>query len=439
MGDWAIRAEGLGKRYRLGERQPYKALRDIMAETLIAPVRAASSLALGQPSSNGRDPDASIWALKNVSFEIKRGEVVGVIGANGAGKSTLLKVLSRITEPTEGFARIKGRVGSLLEVGTGFHPELTGRENIFLNGAILGMRKAEIERRFDEIVAFAEMERFLDTPVKHYSSGMFVRLAFAVAAHLDTEILLVDEVLAVGDAAFQKKSLGKMGQVAEGGRTVLFVSHNMTAVQSLCQKAIWIEEGSVKEYGLAQEVVGDYLDSVTLFDEPIEYRWPNPTIAPRSDEVALSQIYVQSPSITRGKSKPSINEPLKIGVDFWSLLSNQNLAVTIHVLSFDGSVAFSTSTGFLSKLRDIQLSQGHYRAECRVPANLLNSGRHSLRLLVVKDQARVILTVDDALAFEMRDCPERRGAYFGKEPGVVAPLLDWHLYELEQDVNDDGI
>jgi len=262
MSDIAIRCEGLGKQYRIGQRERYRALRDTVTDALSAPFRRLRSAFSGAngatPNGNG---DNSFWALKDLSFEIKRGEVVGVIGRNGAGKSTLLKILSRITAPTEGEVEIRGRVGSLLEVGTGFHPELTGRENIFLNGAILGMRKAEIERKFDEIISFAEVEKFLDTPVKRYSSGMHVRLAFAVAAHLEPEILVVDEVLAVGDAAFQKKCLGKMGGVAKQGRTVLFVSHDMTAIQTLCTRAIFLHGGRVEGFGPTSDQIEAYLNN----------------------------------------------------------------------------------------------------------------------------------------------------------------------------------
>ena len=252
MSDIAIRVEGLGKRYRLGEREPYRALRDVLA---------GLPRALVGRRGGERPASEPFWALQDVSFEVRRGEVVGIIGRNGAGKSTLLKVLSRITRPTAGRARVYGRVGSLLEVGTGFHPELTGRENIYLNGAILGMRRHEIRRRFDEIVAFAEVERFLDTPVKHFSSGMYTRLAFAVAAHLEPEVLLVDEVLAVGDAAFQKKCLGKMGEVAREGRTVLFVSHNMAAVENLCGSAVLLERGRVTGRGDTRQVIASYLQA----------------------------------------------------------------------------------------------------------------------------------------------------------------------------------
>jgi lipopolysaccharide transport system ATP-binding protein len=252
MNDIAIKVENLGKLYRIGAQQElYPTLR----ESLVSNFKRLTTKRTSQSANN------TIWALKDVSFEIKRGEVVGIIGRNGAGKSTLLKVLAHITEPTEGRVILRGRVGSLLEVGTGFHPELTGRENIYLNGAILGMKKVEIERKFDEIVAFTEIEKFLDTPVKHYSSGMYIRLAFAVAAHMDPEILLVDEVLAVGDAAFQKKCLGKMGQVAGEGRTVLFVSHNMVAVRSLCKDVYLIESGKIVVAGRADEVINKYIVS----------------------------------------------------------------------------------------------------------------------------------------------------------------------------------
>jgi len=255
MSDIVIRAENLGKRYRIGERERYVALRDVLTHALSAPARI---LRPRKSSSPNGDP-THIWALKDASFEVRQGEMVGIVGRNGAGKTTLLKILARVTRPTEGHAQLRGRVGSLLEVGTGFHTELTGRENTYLNGAILGMGKREIERKFDEIVAFAGVERFLDTPVKHYSSGMYVRLAFAVAAHLTTEVLVVDEVLAVGDAEFQRKCLAKMQQVAVGGRTILFVSHNMSAIRQICRRAILLESGALTDDGDANRVCDEYL------------------------------------------------------------------------------------------------------------------------------------------------------------------------------------
>ena len=255
MSDIVIRVEKLGKRYRIGRREGYLTLKDSVTRSC----RIALNLFKNKKKDQSKDTNNYIWALHDVSFNVKKGEIVGIIGRNGAGKTTFLKILSRITEPTEGYAAIQGRVGSLLEVGTGFHPELTGQENIYLNGAILGMKKVEIDRKFDEIVAFAEIEKFIDTPVKRYSSGMYVRLAFAVAAHLEPEILLVDEVLAVGDVAFQKKCLGKMGEIGKEGRTVLFVSHNMGAIKSLCSRAILLEHGNICMDGPAHHVVDKHV------------------------------------------------------------------------------------------------------------------------------------------------------------------------------------
>jgi len=257
MSDIAIRCEGIAKQYRIGQRESYRALRDTVTDAVTAPFRRVRAALQG---GNGQSPKgtATIWALKDISFAVRTGEVVGIIGRNGAGKSTLLKILSRITNPTRGSADIYGRVGSLLEVGTGFHPELTGRENVYLNGAILGMKKAEIARKFDEIVDFAELDEFIDTPVKRYSSGMYVRLAFAVAAHLEPEILIVDEVLAVGDAQFQKKCISRMQKVGESGHTVLLVSHNVALVEALCRRAILLEKGEVVARGAASQVTAEY-------------------------------------------------------------------------------------------------------------------------------------------------------------------------------------
>ena len=262
MNDIAIRVEGLSKQYRIGKTQRYDTLRDQIQAGMTAPFRKVASMFGGDSSNDGNDGSELFWALKDVSFEVPRGSVLGVIGRNGAGKSTLLKILSRITEPTEGRVEIHGRVGSLLEVGTGFSGELSGRDNIFLNGAILGMKRAEITRKFDEIVAFAEVEKFIDTAVKYYSSGMYMRLAFAVAAHLEPEILIIDEVLAVGDAAFQKKCLGKMGDVAKHGRTILFVSHNMAAIHHLCDQGLLLNAGKVTRDGQMSDVISSYRASL---------------------------------------------------------------------------------------------------------------------------------------------------------------------------------
>jgi ABC-type polysaccharide/polyol phosphate transport system ATPase subunit len=261
MSEVVIRAEGLSKRYSLGQRERYRLLRDVISETAARPFNRFRNARNGKENSRTED-NGFIWALDDVSFEIKQGEISGIIGRNGAGKSTLLKILSRITKPTKGYVEIQGRVGSLLEVGTGFHPELSGRENIYLNAAILGMRKQEVARKFDEIVSFAEIEKFIDTPVKRYSSGMYVRLAFAVAAHLETEILVVDEVLAVGDAQFQKKCLSKLRQVGTEGRTILFVSHNMAAVRGICETGFELGEGRIASSGEINDVIDRYLAQV---------------------------------------------------------------------------------------------------------------------------------------------------------------------------------
>ncbi len=273
MSNIAIHCEGLSKQYRIGTQERYKALRDTLTNTMYAPYRWLRSSLRGEGSSG--EAEDMIWALRDVSFDLKHGEVVGVIGRNGAGKSTLLKILSRITEPTRGRARIHGRVGSLLEVGTGFHPELSGRENIYLNGAILGMKRSEIQRKFDEIVAFAEVEKFIDTPVKRYSSGMYMRLAFAVAAHMEPEILIVDEILAVGDAAFQEKCLGKMSSVAREGRAVLFVSHNLPTVQHLCARTVLLQQGRVVALGKPQDVIGQYLSDAANESRVSLRDWPD--------------------------------------------------------------------------------------------------------------------------------------------------------------------
>src|SRR5580658_5399575 len=292
--DVAIRVEKLGKKYVIGhesKREPYVALRDVLTRTARRFASAALDLARGKPIVFG-DTTEEFWALKDVSFEVKRGEVVGIIGRNGAGKSTLLKILSRITEPSEGRVCINGRVASLLEVGSGFHPELTGRENIYLNGAILGMTHSEIKQKFDEIIAFAEVSQFLDTPVKRYSSGMYVRLAFAIAAHLDSEILIVDEVLAVGDSEFQKKYLTQMGKATQHGRTVLFVSHNMQAVQTLCCKGLLLERGQVSAVGSVMSIVTSYL-----------YGLEHPEVAPNHSlgpSLSLNRLSIVPETITSG-------------------------------------------------------------------------------------------------------------------------------------------
>jgi lipopolysaccharide transport system ATP-binding protein len=339
MSDIAIRVEHLSKLYRLGSRERYKTLRDALTDTMAAPLRAISRLHSGDHSQHS---DNFIWALKDVSFEVKRGEVIGIIGRNGAGKSTLLKILSHITEPTEGHVEIHGRVASLLEIGTGFHPELTGRENIYLSGAILGMKKMEIARRFDEIVAFAEIEKFLDTPVKHYSSGMYVRLAFAVAAHLEPEILLIDEVLAVGDAVFQQKCLGRMNNVAREGRTVLFVSHNMAAIQNLCNVAYLIDQGKVSASGNVSEVIGRYLQA----SNNAQVEGKGVILLDRKDRQGngkLRFVDISIQSQTLASTTVICGEPISFVIKYQGTapLHNVHIAIGLYTLLGDGVIYLS--------------------------------------------------------------------------------------------------
>jgi lipopolysaccharide transport system ATP-binding protein len=409
-----VEVRGLSKQYRLGATISHDTLRDAIADGF-------KSIFGRNSETPQQSDDETIWALKDVSFDVKEGEVLGIIGRNGAGKSTLLKILSRITEPTEGAV-----MGSLLEVGTGFHPELTGRENIFLNGAILGMKKEEIKRKFDEMVAFAEIEKFLDTPVKRYSSGMYVRLAFAVAANFEPEILIVDEVLAVGDAQFQKKCLGKMGDVAGEGRTVLFVSHNMVAVQSLCSRAIWLDEGKIVEEGETDQVVSDYLKGSAL--ALTEQVWEDVSTAPGNDDVRIRRVYARPLS---GESL-SMDHEIEMGVEFWALKTEQDLSITFLVFTAEGVMAFSTSTAHNSSLRGKRLGRGLYQTRCRIPANLLNSNVYRAMLLAVKNQRNIVFKMEEALAFEVQDSMERRGAYHGKRPGAVAPVLSWEMQPLRE-------
>jgi len=416
MSNVAIRVEHLSKQYQIGRAQMrHDTLRDALVDRLKRVGRRRGPQA----------PAAQFSALKDVSLEIKPGEVVGIIGHNGAGKSTLLKILSRITEPSSGWAEIHGRVGSLLEVGTGFHPELTGRENVYLNGAVLGMRRTEIERKFDEIVTFAEIERFLDTPVKRYSSGMYVRLAFAVAAHLEPEILLVDEVLAVGDAAFQKKCLNKMGDVAEEGRTVVFVSHNMVAVQTLCQRAFWLNSGQLTVQGDVNEVVTAYLRAGLGADGASERIWPDIASAPGNDTVRLHRIAVQPEDGNPG-DVITMQTPLRVEVEYWNLLPAEHLHATLHVYNDQGIIAFTTGAGFdPDPVLHVRPPSGLFRSICHIPGNLLNSGSHHVGLLLVRSNMAATYRQDGAIGFEVVDNAERRFAWFGKEPGVLCPVLPW--------------
>jgi lipopolysaccharide transport system ATP-binding protein len=388
--------------------------------TFSAPFR---HLSRNPQSSNLNPQPETIWALKDISFEVKSGEVVGIIGRNGAGKTTLLKILSRITEPTEGWAEMRGRVGSLLEVGTGFHPELTGRENIHLNGAILGMQKGEINRKFDEIVAFAEIEKFMDTPVKRYSSGMRVRLAFAVAAHLEPEIMLVDEVLAVGDVVFQKKCLGKMGEVAGEGRTVLFVSHNMQAIQGLCQRVILLKNGGMIQDGNTNSVISNYMKTVVQMKS--ENVWNDINNAPGNKWARIHSIRIKFDSECQ-ENLITTETPFDIEIEYWILKNSTRIGITLQILNEQGIVAFATGSGDDPESPIYKDSvAGLYRSTVHIPANLLNSGTYIVDLFIVKGLG-ALFRHEGIISFEVIQIVKQLRPWYGKNEGVVRPRLCWH-------------
>ena len=421
-----IRAEQLGKLYRIGlAPQRYQTLSENITRFLGAPLRAIRRIQA--PRSDSAD---TIWALRDVSFEVEKGQVLGIVGRNGAGKSTLLKLLSRITEPTEGTLTIRGRVGSLLEVGTGFHPELTGRENIFLNGAILGMKHAEIARNFDEIVAFSEVEQFIDTPVKRYSSGMYLRLAFAVAAHLEPEILVVDEVLAVGDAEFQRKCLGKMGDVAEEGRTVLFVSHNMSAILRLTRETIILEKGRMVLRAPSPEAVDYYLaaghtSSGERFWEEDEV----PSSAAPFRPVALRLLDNRHQIVDSIRS----TEPFNIEMEYCLDVPVTGLRIGFYLNTTRAESVFTSfdtdDPGMFEKYTN--RPAGRYVSRCTIPPDMLNSGRYSLGVNASSYQIRRYFQDEDALGFNV-DSTGAPGMHWSEpRDGVVRPRLQWSIESLK--------
>lgn len=420
MSESIIQVKNVSKQYLLGlgGGERYRTLRDIMSYSVSALFRRKSAC-----GENNRE---RFMALNNISFDLRKGEVLGIIGRNGAGKSTLLKILSRITEPTEGEIYIRGRVASLLEVGTGFHAELSGRENIFLNGAILGMRQSEIRRKFDEIVAFAEVDKFIDTPVKRYSSGMYVRLAFAVAAHLEPEILLVDEVLAVGDMAFQKKCLGKMGEVSQQeGRTVVFVSHNMASIQRLCSRVILLDGGLIIEDGHPNHVIDLYLSQGV--EKKGERTWEQAEKAPGSESVRLKAIRVMD---TKGRAIDCIDvkEAVVLEMEYWVLKPIANLAPSFYLNNEMGVLVFVTADVFGQGGQNEVCSVGLYRSRCHIPANLLNEGTIFV-LAALSDQTVCHVREREAISFRVVDDMQKggaRGMYHREWPGgVIRPLLKW--------------
>ena len=358
-------------------------------------------------------------ALTDVTFEIKQGEVVGIIGKNGAGKSTLLKILAQITKPTSGKIEVKGRIASLLEVGTGFHPELTGRENIYLNGTILGMTRMEVKDKFDEIVEFSGIAKFIDTPVKHYSSGMYVRLAFAVAAHLEPEILVLDEVLAVGDAEFQKKCLGKMKEVAGHGRTVIFVSHNMEAVKNLCSRAIFMEQGKIILDGKPTDVIENYLERQSVLSLSSTHEYAN---APGNEMVKMKHISIQ-PEREDGKNILTVKSPLRVNFSFWNNCDNMATNLSMHLYAATGECVFNSITQLPVPI----LQKGEYSSSCLIPDNFLNTGVFFISMMIVRDTSTPIFNFENIITFEIEE--ERENMNFhGKFPGFVRPKLDFILH-----------
>ncbi|HEV3469268.1 MAG TPA: ABC transporter ATP-binding protein [Pyrinomonadaceae bacterium] len=422
-----VSVEGVSKRYRIG-RLPagYDSFRESLSRAVVERVRR-----LRRADEMDDDP-TTLWALRDVTFEVRRGEILGIVGRNGAGKSTLLKILSRITRPSTGRVEIYGRVGSLLEVGTGFHPELTGRENIFLNGAILGMSRADIQRRFDEILDFSEVGKFVDTPVKRYSSGMYLRLAFAVAAHLEPDILLVDEVLAVGDAAFQKKCLGKMRDVSSRGRTVLLVSHNMTAIRSLSSHVALLSGGRLEMFGGRDECIAAYLKGGG--QPSAEARWDDQASAPGDATVRIKAVRAYPSPEAGADALLAMSTPVEVEVDYWVLEPGARVHITLMFTTDQGVVAFTTGSGQRPEWEAAGRAPGLYRSVCHIPAHLLNEGGYEVKLFVIGDRARVLFELDRVVGFEVKDTSDRGvGAWYGREPGPVRPRLPWDNFPLGTD------
>lgn len=397
-----IKIENVSKKYILNHKQKKQ---DTLRDTLSS---FSKDIFKGKSEKNSKE---IFWALKNVSFEVEQGDRIGLIGSNGAGKSTLLKILSQITAPDEGQIKIKGRMASLLEVGTGFHPELTGRENIFLNGAILGMHKHEIIKHFDAIVDFAGIERFLDTPVKRYSSGMYVRLGFAIAAHLEPEILVVDEVLAVGDADFQKKSIGKMKDVSKSGRTLIFVSHNLTAVQGLCNKGVYLNKGEMMVNGPVDMVINEYVKNVSKFQ--LKQSWESQEFAPGNDQVRIKNIHLE-PLIDLNGKNMDVRTPIKIHFEYWNMEEDMNLNLSLFLYSMTGECVFNVANH--SQI----YKKGIIKSELEIPGDFLNDGSYYLSIMIVRDAMAPIFFFEEALAFDIHDYREGT-EWYGKWPGAVRP------------------
>jgi len=419
MSDIAIQVENLSKMYRLGSIGTGSLRQDVQRWWTTAIRRKADPFF--QLDATGK-AGQTLWALRDVNFEVKQGEVWGIVGNNGAGKSTLLKIVSRIVRPTQGVIRGQGRVSSLLEVGTGFQGELSGRENIFLSGYILGMSRQEIRAKFDEIIAFSGVEKFLDTPVKRYSSGMYVRLAFAVAAHLEPDILILDEVLSVGDADFQKKCLGKMREVSRSaGRTILFVSHSMQAVANLCDKGLWLQHGQVKAIGEVSQVVNRYLSDAQHLK--LLQAWPTPAEGPGNDHIRFKRVTLV-PQLAQPDDPLDIRTSLTIQFEFWNMGPETVISVNLVLFSYGGDCVFDVPSPAAS------FRPGLVVGECTIPGNFLNDGSYYISLYVVKDTTTSLYDFEECLAFDLADY---RGdiKWYGKWWGSVRPLLPFSLQQLQ--------
>jgi len=421
MDNIVIRANNISKQYRLGVLD----FTSFKEEWKMWWAKKTSSRNHQANADFSNERDASekwLWALRNVSFDVKQGEVLGIIGKNGAGKSTLLKIISRISLPTTGTVKGKGRVASLLEVGTGFHDELTGRENIFLNGQILGMKKKEVAEKFDEIVNFSGIEKFLDTPIKRYSSGMYVRLAFAVAAHLDPEILIVDEVLAVGDAEFQRKCMGKMkDSAANDGKTILFVSHNMQAVRNLCHRAIFLEAGKIVDEGNPENVIANYLNKETR--QLLTREFDRLSTAPGNEYITIKKVML-TPQYPTGIDIVDIRTPLLVNFEFWYNGEHDiNLMCGVHLFTVAGECIFDVS----SQKNDF--TNGLIKGECLIPGNFLNDGSYYISIIFVKDSSSVLFYYEECLSFTVEDYREDI-AWYGKWIGHVRPKFDVQLHQV---------
>lgn len=422
MADTIIEVQDLSKLYKLGtigSGSLKKDLSEWWEKTILKKEDIIHIAEDGTPQTNN---ERDLWALKNVSFELKEGEALGIIGSNGSGKSTLLKIISRIVQPTTGTVRGRGKISSILEVGTGFHSELSGRENIYISGYTLGMSKDEIKRKFDEIVAFSDIEKFIDTPVKRYSSGMYVRLAFAVAAHLEPDILIVDEVLAVGDADFQKKCMGKMQDISnKNGRTILFVSHNMQAVTNLCNNAIWLEKGIIRARGKAGEVVESYIGN--LKQDKNELTWNSEHDAPGNEKVRMKS-YSIKPQTDKSNTFITVRTPIQMDFEFWCYIDDCNINVNVKLYALSGECIFNLGSTTIKAQKAILALQSI------IPANLLNNSSYYVSLTVVKNNSYPIYDFNHCASFDVEDVREGM-SYFGVWPGLIRPQLEGSFYVKE--------